>query len=329
MRLNASLQRLMQLDALLNEYSPEGLTMEQIQTKLRNSERYSEAKSYSEKTIRRDLQFLREQFNAPLLPKAKGGRYRYEQPFSLARSPLLEAELEVLRQISVFLEQFRGFHFARQIKNIIELLQSEDLSEGSTKPMIVLENIADFQGLIHTPVFLTAMRERKVCRVQYQPYGGEVLTGTFKPYHLKEYNRRWYAVGHWSHFPEGISPLGVDRILSVVMLEDRFEVPVEFDPIQYFHDVVGVTVPQDGKLERVVIRVKKNLAPYLKTNRIHRSQEILLETDSFTDFQFHVKINREFQNRLAQYFHEFLDIEPQHLKEQWVQQMERAVLQLK
>ncbi len=74
-----------------------------------------------------------------------------------------------------------------------------------------------------------------------------------------------------------------DRMLSVDFAPGKFSLPKDFDAEEYFRTVYGV-VPQTEEIrpQNILLRVDPTEAGYLKAVRLHTSQKIEEDTDSYT-----------------------------------------------
>ncbi|ULQ55794.1 WYL domain-containing protein [Flavihumibacter rivuli] len=140
--------------------------------------------------------------------------------------------------------------------------------------------------------------------------------GTFKefvvePYLLREYLYRWYLVGYT---PDGeLRTFGVDRIHDLKLLEQTFEPKKKFPYADLFNHVVGVTYDVDNPSE-VILRVYPKQDKYLLSFPLHASQEVVKQTEDYTDFRYFVVPNYELIQRLLAMGTEVEVLEPKSLR---------------
>jgi predicted DNA-binding transcriptional regulator YafY len=106
-----------------------------------------------------------------------------------------------------------------------------------------------------------AATERRACVIRYvKPDGAEPESRNIEPYALLFAERWWYAVSRCRDREE-IRLFRVDRVLDAELLDDRFEVPADFDPGAYAPDgrafVAGSTV-------EATVRYSERIAPWIK-----------------------------------------------------------------
>ena len=96
------------------------------------------------------------------------------------------------------------------------------------------------------------------------------------PYLLKEYRNRWFIIGEKaSNRVPQVNIFALDRIQSVTVdKEHPFKKCVDFDPEHFFDDTIGVTKGIHDKARRVVIKIDRQQAPYVKSKPFHKSQKV-------------------------------------------------------
>lgn len=154
---------------------------------------------------------------------------------------------------------------------------------------------ADFTGM---KFFVKAMRIvtlKEPVVLRYKPYvGDEELIFHLHPYHLRQYNNRWFLFGRAKE-REGISTFALDRITKISTWRTAF-VPYEEDFVDYFYDIVGVSVPEGAEPEEIKLKISNSRFPYLDTKPIHGSyREVAAErTDTHHVIQLNLIVNNEF-----------------------------------
>ena len=118
------------------------------------------------------------------------------------------------------------------------------------------------------------------------------------PYHLKQYNDRWYLIARPVDFERcGNYPL--DRIEEFKEVAIPYkESDLDFD--EYFDDVIGVTVPDEGA-EDIVIKVTGKRFNYIRTKPLHLSQRIIEEGKGYAIISINVKINNELESLILSF----------------------------
>jgi predicted DNA-binding transcriptional regulator YafY len=97
------------------------------------------------RTIRRDLEFLRDQYHAPIaFDRAHRGYYYSEPTFRLSLPQLTQGELIALFLAERMMHQFRGTPFEPDLRQAITKI-SEVLPDGVS---VDLDKVADFLSIL-------------------------------------------------------------------------------------------------------------------------------------------------------------------------------------
>ncbi len=86
---------------------------------------------------------------------------------------------------------------------------------------------------------------------------------------------------------EAIRIYGLDRIKSVEVLPDKFELPKDFDAEQYFAHYYGI-FHTDASPERIVLRAYDEHGDYLTSLPLHHSQRVLKTTEEYIEFDYYL-----------------------------------------
>jgi predicted DNA-binding transcriptional regulator YafY len=131
-----------------------------------------------------------------------------------------------------------------------------------------------------------------VVELTYQKFGSEEQkTYELDPYLLKEYRNRWYLIAH-DRSKQGERTFGLERIRALNVTEEHYARLEAFDPDRYFTHSIGITV-MDELPQDIAFRVNSRQAPYVESQPIHPSQEVLERTDDHVTFSIHVLITFE------------------------------------
>lgn len=165
-----------------------------------------------------------------------------------------------------------------------------------------------------TPI-IQAMRESKIVSITYQSFTRkEPSTFELKPYALRVFNRRWYLIAGNVAF-EGIRVYALDRMLNLELTQDKFKLPRGFDAQRLYENVYGSTLPQDDKVEPIVVRAYNGEDAYLRSLKLHHSQKERSTNANYTEFEFRLKPTYEFIQALLSYGPDVEVIEPATLRQ--------------
>jgi predicted DNA-binding transcriptional regulator YafY len=256
---------------------------------------------FSLRSIQLDLDYMKSNdgYNAPIKTKREGMdhfHYYSDPDFTIRGKELSEREKKVLQDVVSLLEQFKDLPHFEAMQDI--LLKIENWNEQDTQQQYVLFEENEYVGRNWIKPIYEAVQAKTVLRLQYKPFAEKVVFRTLHPYFLKEYRNRWYVFGYDEEHKE-IRSAALDRI------EDCVEMPSTMfkkhktnqSPSALFKHIIGVTLIE-APLEIVRFRVHQSSANYLKTKKLHHSQQVESEEGEWTIFSLKVKINYELKAEL-------------------------------
>ena len=249
----------------------------------------------SKRTIQNDINILEADYGIRLNENFKRGRqrlYRYvdtSDTISLYR--MNDEERNKIEDAIYVLKDFEGEPLYDWVRTILMQIEGGLFDEESS-PVVSFQSNLDLKGLDHFSKLLQAILTKRVLKLRYTPYGKAQITATVYPYHLKEYNDRWYLIAQAKGY-DSYSHYALDRIDDFEEVAVPYkEADTEFD--DYFDDVIGVTVPNDDS-EDIVLRISKPRFEYIRTKPLHLSQRIVEENDYFAVITINVKVNKELE----------------------------------
>lgn len=260
-------------------------------------------KGVSLRTIRLDLNAMRSDklgYNAPIIVTGKK-YYSYEDPeYSITNIPLTTQDLNILREVSHLLRQFKGFSHFNEVSEMIHKLEDKIYSEQHHQPSIIdFEKNDLLTGIQWLDTLYKAIVSQTTVQLTYQSFkarqSGDIL---FCPYLLKEYRNRWFILGMKKQGKE-ICIFALDRIQHIEYLpHELYREQKNFDAHAYFSDIIGVTRNIGESPVTIVFWANNHHAPYIKTKPIHSSQQIIEEVKDGTHFSINVVPNFELEREL-------------------------------
>lgn len=268
-----------------------------------------------ERTVRKDLcQIQQAPYKAKLWNEYRGKErlYRYKDVnYSL---PLFDDQDEARKKMSEAMEaiaSYKGNPHYEWLNMCLMAIEHNGLS--GIESVMSFDNNAYLMGIEYIGVLADAIVNKYPIKLKYQPYGMEEQDLQVSPYHLKQYNNRWFLIGK----PMGkdvIYNYALDRIKGVEHLSKAYE-ETEVDFAEYFDDVIGVSV-NDIPVEHIELLVNKNRYPYLKTKPLHWSQKHWQEKDTEYSvcLSIDVKPNNELVSTLFSFGSDIVVVSPACLR---------------
>jgi len=281
---------------------------------------------FSRSTIMRDLRIMRAEtpqgYGAPIRWDRSRKSYYYADPnFSINQSPLAEHDLRYLQRALQILQQMPHLVEAAPWQQLSTQLQHSLRMQDSHQ-----ETIVQFDTAPHTralrwlhPIY-RAIDEKMALALRYRPFTEPSQDFTISPWLLKQYNRRWFLLA-WCRELELVRTYALDRIESLHPLpEAAWYIRHDFDPETYYTNVIGLSIPENGKVEQVQFRATPLRAKYIATKPLHHSQRILEQNEQYTVFELRVMPNVEFQQILLSFGAEIEVVSPGSLRREIAQQ---------
>ena len=164
------------------------------------------------------------------------------------------------------------------------------------KQRILFEQIPSGQKYL-TPI-IEAMRDGLTIEMAYQSFWrNEPNTFEVHPYCIKVFKQRWYLIAY-SPYMEQILIYGLDRIKDIIITDNNFHLPEDFDGETFFLDCFGIIAGGDTKPEKVLIKVYKNQDSYIRALPLHHSQKEEENESDYTIFSYYIKPTYDFRQEL-------------------------------
>jgi len=206
--------------------------------------------------------------------------YRYADPdYSINKQPLSENEANQIKSAIQILSRFKGMPQFEWVNELVPMLETRLNLKSQEHNIISFDSNEDYQGKEHISVFFNAILYKRVLKISYQNFKSEFpVDYIFHPYHLKQYNSRWFVFGFNPEVNYSIQNLALDRIVAIEEITDEY-ISNQIDWDDYFSDIIGVT-KTNAELTEVKLLIKdQEQASYIKTKPIHQSQKIIKKTE--------------------------------------------------
>ena len=281
----------------------------------------------SKRTVYDDINFMQSpQGWSVELEKTKEGKevyYRYADPnFSINKQSLNEEEVNQLKQTIAILNRFEGVEQFEWVEDLKIKMETIYKIKSNTKPIVSFDHNIDLVGRTIFGKLFNAIQYGIVLNIKYQSFNQLKPTEMIiHPYHLKQYNNRWFLFGLNNDRKE-LSNLALDRIQNIEEVKiDYIEMNIDFN--DYFYNVIGVTVKEGIPTEKVVLFINNQRWAYVKTKPIHGTQKVKNEDSLGVTIEIDIQINKELVNVILSYGSDMKVLEPKHLKEQIINKIKQ------
>ncbi len=274
----------------------------------------------AQSTIKQDIAYLKDVYEAPIEYSRRPKGYWYTRPFNLAASvTLTDKDLTALHAAVATLNQFKHVSLFADLRGTVDKI--DKAVRFRTSPAddygqyILFESVPYVKGSEWVEVFLAAIHARQVVQFDHQRFDTEVRKShRLFPYAIKEHRNRWYVVG-WQIDYEKVRVFGLDRVVdgSVHAIDDSFDVPA-FDADIYFRQALGVAA-YDNPPEDVVLAFTRQQGLHFRAQPFYPFQEedVLADTPTELRVRLSIIINKELVFELARLGPEVKVLSPQRL----------------
>lgn len=177
-------------------------------------------------------------------------------------------------------------------------------------------------------IVIDALKEFRQIKFTYQPYSRLSATHDIivEPYFLKIFRQRWYITG--KNIKENkIKTYALDRMKNVIVLQEQFDIPADFDPEEYTKYSYGIIFSQ-GEVKNVAIKTDSRQAKYLRALPLHSSQQEMIH-DSYSIFNYKLRITPDFVQELLSLGPNIVVIDPPELKAMIITSLEESLANYK
>ena len=272
--------------------------------------------------IRDDIRNMRDRmtYNAPIKAYQYDGKkcyYRYSEPdFTIFNNELSAEEVASLRSTIDLLSRFRGVPSNAWLEDVISNLEIRFGVRPNTENIVSFDNNDLLKGTEFLGELIDAAINHQPLNVEYRTFAGNERTTIIHPYHIKQFNNRWFIIGlqEGSH-GNYITNKALDRIVKISRANAPFIPNADIDFNEYFKDIIGVTLPEDHpEPEEVLLKFDEARFPYVVNKPIHPSQETADDKEHI--IRLRVRPNKELEARIFSYGNQVEVLKPEWLRRQ-------------
>jgi predicted DNA-binding transcriptional regulator YafY len=261
------LERLLKIDLLLRS------------SKRQTHQSLAAATEVSERTIRNDLAWLRDRFNAPLKYQRNNGWYYTDPDWRLPSISLSQGELFALTLGARMLEAYAQSAYVQELRSGIERL----VERLPDKTWIDLQQLVndrvlfrvgaeiDIEPQIWHDLEIACCQKRSV-RINYYTAGRNAHSERIIDPYILHFSRGNPIVTGYCHNRKEPRWFRIDRIKLLELLKETFEIDPDFDREAHFADVFQHEA--GGIPTAISIWFDAITVPYIRERRWHPSQKI-------------------------------------------------------
>jgi proteasome accessory factor B len=231
------------------------------------------------KSIRRDLEFMRDRLDLPIQYDGSRFGFFYTEPVkAFPTMQITEGELFALVVAERALQQYRGTSFEKPLLSALQKME-QSLPDTISLSLTDVEQTISFrtssEPILNLEVFDTlakATTARRQLELTYRKPGQQQAEQRIvDPYHLANINGEWFLFAY-DHLREDLRTFVPTRIKAARPTGKTFERRKKFSLEDRLRGSFGVQSGQ-GEFE-VVIRFHERVADYIREKKWHESQQL-------------------------------------------------------
>lgn len=270
--------------------------------------------------IREDIRNMRDRmtYNAPIKAYQYDGKkcyYRYSEPdFTIFNNELTAEEVASLRSTIDLLSRFRGVPSNAWLEDVLSNLEIRFGVRPNAENIVSFDNNDLLKGTEFLGELIDAAINHQPLNVEYCTFAGNERTTIIHPYHIKQFNNRWFLIGlQEGNHGNYITNKALDRIVKLSRANVPFIPNADIDFNDYFKDIIGVTLPEDHlEPEEVLLKFDDARFPYVVNKPIHPSQETADDKEHIIKLR--VRPNKELEARIFSYGNQVEVLKPEWLR---------------
>lgn len=256
------------------------------------------------------------------------GYYYTDANYSINNLPLKQEDLYALEFACSLLKQFEGIgpiqQFMQSVEKIEDYVNLRNVyGNDDFLQLIETEKSLSQKGNEFLGTLLLNIKEQKAVMMHYQGFGhSEVKHYQLHPYVLKEYRNRWYVTGKLVD-KNRIQTFALERIKQIIPTTSNFTRDANFKPAEYFKHSFGISV-HDYESQLVTLSFSPTEAPYIKSQPLHQTQQILVDDEQEFKITLDVIPSYELKSQILSYGDKVKVIAPETLKKELKEILQKA-----
>ncbi len=278
------------------------ITFKELAHKFENSDfRDDDQAGFSKRTFIRDKDEILELFGVEIKYSATERGYYVVEENS---SPIKDLTLDSYRLINTY----------QMFEDADRYIAAEQNKSGSE----------------HLLTVLAAIQNRKKLKFDYCKYVNESpLNRIIEPYFIKQFKNRWYVIARDTKDLQ-IKAFALERIvkdIDTINPSASFDIPQNIKPDTYFKDSFGIFKLSDAKTEEIELSFKPLKGKFIKSQPLHASQTIIIDTDNELRVKLKLQITHDFIMELLSHGSEVKVIAPKSLRNMVIEEYKNTLSQ--
>ena len=251
----------------------------------------------SAKTIQRDVDYLRDELEAPIEYDAiRHGLFYRDKTWFLPAILMSEGDILALLVGTQALEMYKGTPVAGELKSIYGKLAQLLPEKISIAPELIFSRFT-FSGAPVRPIIaevwkglIRGLLHQRVTTIEYaSPRSNSPKVHTIHPLHMANIEGDWYVLAYETRWSD-IAQFAVSRIRKVELAEATFTPPKGFDAVKMMVNRFGKFIHTEGggKTVQVKIQFSPAIAASIAERTWHPRQKLTWRKDGGVVLEFPV-----------------------------------------
>ena len=242
----------------------------------------------SAKTIQRDVDYLKDELDAPIEYDAtRHGLFYRDKTWFLPAILMSEGDILALLVGTQALEMYKGTPVAGELKSIYGKLAQLLPEKISIAPELIFSRFT-FSGTPIRPIIaqvwkglIRGLLHQRVTTIEYaSPRSEKLKVHTIHPLHMANIEGDWYVLAHATRWGD-IAQFAVSRIQEVELQDTSFTPPKGFDAVKMMANRFGkfIHTAGGGKMVPVKIQFSSDIAASVAERTWHPKQKLKWRKD--------------------------------------------------
>ena len=234
--------------------------------------------SITARSIKRDIEWMREQAAPIVYDPSRGGYHYADEDFLLPTIRLSAGDLLAISVAERALESYRNSPYYERVRSVFDRLakllpehvsvQSDQLSQRVT---VITEPATEIRVEVWDAL-RTGLEGERTVAVHYRAPGyADAAIRMLDPYHVVGHRGQWYLLAY-SHHDEEVRIYAFNRMVKCTVTKDRFTRPPGFSPADHIDPSFGIFRGEEE--QEVAIRFSPHVASQIKEREWHPRQRI-------------------------------------------------------
>jgi predicted DNA-binding transcriptional regulator YafY len=213
------------------------------------------------------------------------------------------------------LQQIKGIDKDNDLLLILTKLDTQIKYHTSRQEDVIsIQNSEPATGYHFIDDIYEAIQGKTALKILYKPYQKNEFESVIHPYHLRQYNNRWFLFG-WEEERQYVANLALDRMLKIRPISKSYKSPEGiFSANDYFRNMIGVTRSLIDTPQKIKLVFNKERAPYVITKPIHQSQQVTKLKNGKVRIELQLIINKELEQLILSFGSDVSIYAPESLK---------------